>query len=59
MSYTFAVIVGVLLIEIGKSIYTVSVKDQAAEGMNPFILLVTTSIVYFVTLLYNKRKYGN
>ena len=59
MSYTFAIIVGVLLIEIGMSIYIVSVKGQTVEGMSPFIFLVIISIVYLVTLLYNKRKYGN
>jgi len=59
MSYTFTVIVGFLLIEISFTIYNASVKGIASDGINPFIFLVVISVVYFVNLLYNKRRYGS
>ena len=29
-----------------------------AEGMNPFTMLATAAIMYFIFLMYFKRKYG-
>lgn len=58
MSQTFAVIVGVLIIEIGVSVYASMTNNSGTNGLNPFTFLVTITIVYFVTLLINKKRFG-
>ena len=57
-SYVFTVVIGVLLLEIIKSIYLTAWTDSSYEGMNPFSFLVTISVLYLISLLLSKKKYG-
>jgi len=57
-SYVFTVVIGVLLLEIIKSIYLTAWTDSSYEGMNPFSFLVTISVIYLISLLLSKKKYG-
>lgn len=57
-SYAFAVVIGYALIEIFKNIYVTIWKNGTYEGINPFTFLVTISIVYLISLLFFKKKYG-
>ena len=57
-SYVFTVVIGVLLLEIIKSIYLTAWTDSSYEGMNPFSVLVTISVIYLISLLFSKKKYG-
>ena len=57
-SYTFTVVIGVLLLEIVESIYLTTWTDRSYEGINPFIFLPVISIVYLISLQLSKRKYG-
>ena len=57
-SYTFTVVIGVLLLEIVESIYLTIWTDRSYEGINPFIFLPVISIVYLISLQLSKRKYG-
>ncbi|MBB4826675.1 small-conductance mechanosensitive channel [Sporosarcina luteola] len=58
MSQTFVVIIGVLLIEIAVSVYTSLTDNPGTTGLNPFTFLVTITIVYFVSLIINKKRFG-
>ncbi len=57
-SYTFTVIIGVLLLDIIESIYLTTWTDSSYEGVNPFSFLVTISVIYLISLLLSKKKYG-
>ena len=57
-SYVFTVVIGVLLLEIIKSIYLTAWTDSSYEGMNPFSFLVAISVIYVISLLLSKKKYG-
>lgn len=57
-SYTFVVIIGVLLFEIINSIYITTWTDSSYDGMKPFSFLVTISVIYLISLLLSKKKYG-
>ena len=53
-AFTLLVVVGSLVIDVVESIVKVE-----AMLINPFITLSTTAIIYLITLLYYRRKYGN
>ena len=53
-SFTLLVVVGSLIIDIAQSIVTVE-----AMQINPFIKLSVTAIVYFLSLLYYRKRYGD
>ncbi|WP_440897071.1 hypothetical protein ACS127_03540 [Amphibacillus sp. Q70] len=57
-SYTFAVTIFYLLIRIGELIYVTYWTDHSFRGENPFILLFVISIIYLITLLFTKKRYG-
>lgn len=57
-SYTFVVVIGVLLFEIINSIYITTWTDSSYDGMKPFSFLVTISVIYLISLLLSKKKYG-
>lgn len=49
-----------LLFSIIENIYkVVSRKDLSPEGMNPFIVLTVVSVIYVISLIYYKKKYGD
>lgn len=58
-SYSFAVVVILLIIEIIVSIYLTIWGKSSYDGISPFSLLIAISVVYLVTLLIYKKKYGN
>ena len=57
-SYTFTVVVGIVLLEILELVYVTAIKDQRYEGMNPFAFLTAISVIYLSSLLISKKKYG-
>ena len=57
-SYTFTVVIGIVLLEIIESIYLAAWTDSSYEGMNPFSFLVAISVIYLISLLLSKKKYG-
>lgn len=58
-SYAFAVVIGYTLLEIAEKAYIVFWGDGSYSGINPFTFLITTSIVYLISLLFFKKKYGD
>lgn len=57
-SYTFVVVICVLLFEIINSIYITTWTDNSYDGIKPFSFLVTISVIYLISLLLSKKKYG-
>lgn len=57
-SYTFTVVIGVLLFEIIEVIYLTFWTENAYDGISPFPFLVVISIIYLLALLFLKKKYG-
>ncbi len=57
-SYAFAVMVGVILFEMIKKTYLAFWGNDSYAGINPFTFLITTSLVYLLSLLFFKKKYG-
>lgn len=57
-SYTFTVVIGYILIKIGKNIYRTNWGNGSYEGINPFTFLLTFSVIYLIALLFTKKKYG-
>lgn len=53
-SFTLLVVVGSLIIDIAQSIVTVEAME-----INPFIKLSVTAMVYFLSLLYYRKRYGD
>ena len=53
-SFTLLVVAGSLIIDIAQSIVTVE-----AMQINPFIKLSVTAMVYFLSLLYYRKRYGD
>lgn len=56
---TFAVIVVYILFCVIEGLYHSVTKGVSVEGMNPFIILTVSSIIYLAHLLYYRRKYGD
>lgn len=57
-SYTFTIVIGYALIEFGRNIYRTTWGNGSYEGMNPFTFLVAISVIYLISLLFTKKKYG-
>ena len=53
-SFTFAIVIGYVLIQLFKNIY-----NGSYEGINPFTFLITISIIYLISLLFFRKKYGS
>lgn len=58
-SSTFTVIIAYALIEFGGNVYRTVWGGGSYEGINPFIFLVTFSLMYLMSLLFFKKKYGD
>lgn len=58
-SYSFAVVIVGLVIEMGEKVYSVFWGSNTYEGISPFSFLLSICIIYLITLLFYKRKYGN
>ena len=57
-SFTFTVVIGILLLEIIESIYLTTWTDRSNEGIKPLTFLVTISVIYLISLQLSKKKYG-
>ena len=57
-SYTFTVVVGMVLLEIIELMYLTFYKENHYDGINPFSFLTIISVVYLSSLLISKKKYG-
>ncbi|MFC4353826.1 hypothetical protein ACFO0S_01940 [Chryseomicrobium palamuruense] len=59
-SYAFIVIVGMLLIEVGQAIFfTVQGNSTSiGDGISPLMFLTVISIIYLLTILVYRNKYG-
>ena len=53
-TFTLLVVIGGLILDIIESI----IRSEAML-INPFVKLSVTAMVYFLTLLYYKKKYGD
>ena len=58
-SFAFSVVIILLVYEIAKSIYVTGWGDGTYTGFSPFSVLIAISIVYLVTLLIYRKKYGD
>lgn len=58
MTYTFSVVIGLLVIEIGVDVYGSFTEHESNLGINPYIFLFTICIVYLVSLLFYSRKHA-
>lgn len=56
---TFIILVGILILSVCEATYISISKNISVKGVNPFILLSITSIVFFLELLFTKKKFGN
>lgn len=57
-SYSFVIIVFVLLIDIIQNIFVMFSGQGKFEDVDPFIFLTVISVIYLVSLLFFKKKYG-
>ncbi|UAC48567.1 hypothetical protein K6959_00750 [Bacillus aquiflavi] len=58
MSYTFTIIIGLLLTKKGEDVYVSITNSTRTNGFNAYTFLVTITTVYFVVLLINKKRFG-
>ncbi|HLQ87469.1 MAG TPA: hypothetical protein VK109_03035 [Enterococcus sp.] len=57
-SYTFGAVILFLLIKVAQSIYVTYWTDDTFEGIDPLTFLLVISIIYLITLLFTKKRYG-
>lgn len=58
-SDTFAIVIGVLVLDVIESIYVTFNTTETYTGTHPIILLTIVSIAYLIALLFAKKKYGD
>ncbi|MGG0187241.1 hypothetical protein [Bacillus rhizoplanae] len=60
-SYVFIVVVGMLILEVARSIYLTIQGNTSynGNGISPIVFLTVISIIYLVTLLIYRKKYGD
>jgi hypothetical protein len=60
-SYAFIVVIGMLILEVVESIYLTIQGNTSynANGISPTVFLTVISIIYLVTLLIYRKKYGD
>lgn len=60
-SYAFIVAIGMLLLEVAQSIYLTIQGNTSniANGISPIMFLTVISIIYLLTLLIYRKKYGD
>lgn len=59
-SSAFSVTALYLLSCVAENIFLVITgKNLSPEGLNPFIMLSLIAIIYYVLLVYHKKKYGD
>ena len=58
-SFTFTIIIALLVLETGKDLYSIFGGNQSYEAKPPFALLSSAAVIYLISLLFFRRKYGN
>ncbi|WP_053219967.1 hypothetical protein [Virgibacillus senegalensis] len=59
-SYSFIVVMGMLILEVAQSIYlTYQGNASNGIGISPIMFLTLILIIYLVTLLIYRKKYGD
>jgi hypothetical protein len=60
-SYAFIVVIGMLILEVAESIYLTIQGNTSynGNGNSPIVFLTVISIIYLVTLLIYRKKYGD
>lgn len=60
-SYSFMVVVGILILETVRALYLAlkGTPYHFGSGISPLVLLSLISVIYLVTLLVYRRKYGD
>ena len=58
MAYTFSVVLGMLVLEIGEDIYSIITKHEPSDPTDPYIRLFVICLMYFGTLLFYSRKHA-
>ncbi|PZD97577.1 hypothetical protein DNH61_01515 [Paenibacillus sambharensis] len=59
-SYAFIAVVGMLILEVAESIYLTVQENTSYSGIgiSPIMFLTVISVIYVVTLLIYRNKYG-
>ncbi|WP_019743446.1 hypothetical protein [Bacillus altitudinis] len=60
-SYAFMVVIGMLLLEVAQSIFLTTQGNHPDKGfgISPIMFLTVISVIYLVTLLIYRKKYGD
>ncbi|WP_345742746.1 hypothetical protein [Bacillus pumilus] len=59
-SYAFIVVFGTLLLEVAQTIFlTIQGDSNQGIGISPIMFLTVVSIIYVVTFLIYRKKYGD
>ncbi|WGU99036.1 hypothetical protein QJS56_10625 [Bacillus altitudinis] len=60
-SYAFMVVIGMLLLEVTQSIFLTIQGNHSDKGfgISPIMFLTVISVIYLVTLLIYRKKYGD
>jgi hypothetical protein len=60
-SYSFVVVIGVLILEVAQSIYLAFQENTTNNGyaISPIMFLTLILIIYLVTLLIYRKKFGD
>ncbi|MFE0303046.1 hypothetical protein [Bacillus altitudinis] len=60
-SYAFMVVIGMLLLEVAKSIFLTTQGNNSDKGfgISPIMFLTVISVIYLVTLFIYRKKYGD
>ncbi|MFQ6583621.1 hypothetical protein [Priestia megaterium] len=60
-SYVFVVVIGMLILEVIESIYRTFQGKNSYDGIgiSPLIFLTMISVVYLITFLTYRKKYGD
>ncbi|MFI8625886.1 hypothetical protein ACIGEH_16640 [Bacillus altitudinis] len=60
-SYAFMVVIGMLLLEVAESIFLTIQGNNSDKGfgISPIMFLTVISVIYLVTLLIYRKKYGD
>lgn len=56
---TLAITVGYILFFLIEQVVKSLTQGISAEGMNPLIVLTVIALMYFIQLIYFKKKYGD
>lgn len=60
-SYAFVVVIGMLILEVIESIYRTFQGKNSYDGIgiSPLIFLTMISVIYLITFLMYRKKYGD